>query len=148
VSEQKNACPTGATVEQAEGSGLLCNAEPRLTGNFSTRWAAGQGFWVSGVLGTDRESALTAAELQALFGLSEPRVVTRQIQRERQAGAPICAVSNGDSRGYYLTDDPDELGRYIRSLDHRVREIRGTQEGLRRTLLLLSGQTAIEGYER
>jgi hypothetical protein len=138
---------TAATAGRAgEHGGIHCSAVSCFWGDSTTTRAAGQGFWVAGVLGVGRESARTATELQALLGLSEPRVVTRQIQRERKAGAPICAISNGEVRGYYLTADPDELGRYIHSLDHRVQAIRGTQEGLQRTMLRMSGQQVLEGW--
>jgi hypothetical protein len=145
---EKNARSNVAALEQAgEHGGIHCFAEPSLWGNFNIKKNARQRFWVAGALGWGRETARTAGELQAMFGLSEPRVITREIQIERQAGMPICAVSGGEARGYYLTGDPDELQRYIHSLDHRVREIRGTQDGLRRTVLLLSGQQSLEGWE-
>lgn len=84
------------------------------------------------------QNAITGAELCKLMGC-ELREVTRAIQRARLHGAPICASGGG----YYLTDDPGELERYIKSLDHRTCEMTATREALAVTMDGLSRQLRI-----
>lgn len=78
-----------------------------------------------------RENAITAKELQTITGI-KLRDITRSIQRERLSGVPICANSDSTNPGYYLANDPKEIQRYIKSLDHREREIRKTREALQK----------------
>jgi predicted DNA-binding transcriptional regulator YafY len=98
--------------------------------------------YVAAVLGVGRENAMTAKELARLFGLSDERIVTKEIQAERQRGVPVCA-SCGVSAGYFISDSPDEITRYVRTLDSRIKEIHKTRTALLLTADKLSGQTTL-----
>jgi hypothetical protein len=102
---------------------------------------------VAGVLGHGAAAAMTAQELANILGLSDVRVVTAEVQRERAAGFPICANVGGPERGYFLADSPDELAVYMRSLRHRVRAVLRTQAALEQTLAVMSGQEILEGWK-
>lgn len=90
-------------------------------------------------LGNGPENARTARELSRLSGLT-PRQITRIIEAARKKGVPICAATTKPNPGYYLTDDPAVLARYIRALDSRLQTIRNTRESQADTLDGLSGQ--------
>ena len=77
---------------------------------------------ISDYLGQGKQNARTASELAQLTGLPERRV-TKQIERERRMGTPICASSDSAYRGYYLASTPDELEQYTRALNRRIRTI-------------------------
>lgn len=90
------------------------------------------------LLPRSRETAVTASELAMWTGL-EPREVTRQIQRLRLVGIPVCA-STGDTPGYWISNDLTEITRYCKALDHRLNSIRQTREAFDITLSRLTGQ--------
>jgi predicted DNA-binding transcriptional regulator YafY len=76
-------------------------------------------------------NATTAAELAGVCHCTT-RDITRQIEKERRDGLPICATcSNG---GYYLPEDAEDLERYCDRLKHRSIEIFKTRQALVRTL--------------
>ena len=83
---------------------------------------------VGDLLNHGAAAALPCRDLVALTGWT-PREITRQIQRERASGVPICA--NG--AGYYLPDNDAELDAYLRSLGHRLREVQRTQKAIAAT---------------
>ena len=86
------------------------------------------------------ENAITADEIKTRTGLKR-RDITRSIQRERLAGKPICATNDSHNPGYFLTDDPAELQRYITTLDRRVREIRKTRSAMQKTMHRIESET-------
>lgn len=65
-------------------------------------------------------------ELAEALGV-DIRKVTQQIERERRAGAPICANSNG---GYFLAADDKELADYCEQVKHRAIELFKTRQAL------------------
>lgn len=73
------------------------------------------------LLSVGAENARTGKEIAEALGV-EPRMVTKQIEKERRAGYPICAsvVNKG---GYYLAKNSNDLGRYCGSLARRNREV-------------------------
>lgn len=91
-------------------------------------------------------NAISGKELAAILGYKTLRLLSRQIQLERLAGAPICAAVSGDKRGYYLTDEPAELRRYISALDRRLREVRRTRDACGDTLRRMTGQEVLRGW--
>lgn len=101
---------------------------------------------VAAYLPVGASNAISGKELAAMLGYKTLRLLSRQIQRERLAGAPICAAVSGDSRGYYLTDEPAELHRYIKSLDRRLREVRRTRDACGDTLRRMTGQEVLRGW--
>lgn len=92
----------------------------------------------------DWKHAVTAQRLAEMLNASE-RDITQGIQRLRLSGVPVCA-STGESHGYYMTDSPEELDRYIKSLKGRNREIRRTVEALEGTRDRMTGQQRIEEF--
>lgn len=84
--------------------------------------------------------------MAAALDFKDRRALSKQIERERRSGQPICAAVAGNSRGYYLTDDPDELQRYIKALDRRIREVRRTRDACGETLRRMTGQEVIGGW--
>lgn len=83
-------------------------------------------------LGTGKENAQTGKELALMHGCNI-RDVTAQIERERRNGRPICA-SSGDSPGYYLAADADELEAYCNQLKRRAIQLFKTRQALINTL--------------
>ena len=90
------------------------------------------------LLNTGRSNAQTARELAELID-ADIRDITRQIEKERRDGAPICATSDGSNPGYYLAEDADELETYCRRLKRRAGEIFKTRRGLLATLAKMRG---------
>ena len=92
--------------------------------------------------GTD--NPLTGQEIMAALRLSDPRTVTRLIERERRAGLPICASNDTRKPGYFWPSTVKELDAYIGSLHHRHRAISATIEGLERARDAWTGQTRLD----
>lgn len=139
--ENTKAAPDGANIQSGKETavtGIIAAPTP----DSNTRARAGQG--IVGLIPHGAQNAITGAELCKLMNCG-PREVTRAIQAARLHGAPICS-STGEVPGYYLTDDPGELGRYIKSLDHRTREMTATREALAVTMDGMSGQDRMEGF--
>jgi len=87
---------------------------------------------VAELLRYGQENAQTARELARYMGC-EPREITRQIERERRQGVPICAAV-GENPGYYLPADSHELSEYCDRLKGRAIEIFKTRQALVKTL--------------
>jgi biotin operon repressor len=87
------------------------------------------------LLSKGSENARTSKELAAVLGCDR-RQVTRQIERERNEGQPICANSNKDP-GYYIAKDANELQKYCKRLRHRVGRIGKTKKSLQKTLFAM-----------
>lgn len=86
-------------------------------------------------LTTGAENARTSRYLCDLLGLNH-RELTKQIERERRAGKPICAAASGVA-GYYLAADKDEMQRYCKILEHRENEIEKTRTACIKTIQTL-----------
>ena len=100
-----------------------------------------------------RDNPLTCQEIMAALSLSDPRVVTKIIERERRAGLPICASNDSARPGYFLADSPAELEHYTRSLRRRVKAVSGTLAALEAAHDTWTGQQRLdlddpEGGER
>lgn len=81
------------------------------------------------ILDRGREHATSGAALCDFFEC-DLRTITAQIERERLAGAPICATTNGNRPGYYLAADEKELKDYCDALKHRAGRIFRTRQAL------------------
>ena len=101
---------------------------------------------VSSILPRGAASAVDSLTLVNMLGYKDRRELTQQIERERQAGSPICAVTSGDHRGYFLPVDAGELAQYISSIDRRIRAISRTRNACGETLRRMIGQEPIEGW--
>lgn len=65
-----------------------------------------------------RENAIPSAVLADALGFQSVRDLQTQIARERAAGAVILSDPHGG--GYYLSNDPRELKRFIRTMYARA----------------------------
>lgn len=81
------------------------------------------------LLSEGRSNARTGRELAAFYGC-DLRAVTKEIERERRAGYPICATSTGGNLGYYLAADAQELANYCKRLNSRETELNKTRRAL------------------
>lgn len=142
MSKNEKARSTAATVKRAEAA-AFSGAAASFYQDFTTPTNARQ---VSDILPHGAANAIEGAALAAVLGFKDRRALSKQIERERRSGHPICAAVAGKSRGYYLANDPDELQRYIKALDRRIREVRRTRDACNETLCRLSGQTVLEGW--
>lgn len=88
---------------------------------------------LSELLLTGRANAVPGRDLVRLLGLHDLRELTQIIEKERRAGEPICA-SVSAPHGYYIADSPDELRRYLHSLQRRKGEIGRTLAALENIL--------------
>lgn len=89
---------------------------------------------IADFLGIGPDKAWTARSMAEFFGTSYRRI-TQAIERERRNGAPICAKSEGETRGFYLAADEDELRQYCRRLRRREAEIRKTRQALEKIIM-------------
>lgn len=87
------------------------------------------------------DHAKTAKTLATQLGWDK-RKVSRCIEHERRQGKPICAVSNGKNKGYYLAACPEELSDYCGRLLHRGGELFATRRALLNVLKQLEVQKA------
>lgn len=101
---------------------------------------------VTAYLPIGASNAISGKELAAILGYKNLRLLSRQVQRERLVGAPICAAVSGDSKGYFLASSPAELAAYLRSLDRRICEVRKTHEAICDTLRRMTGQEILRGW--
>lgn len=144
MSEKRNARFVGATTERAEAAtlgGVAASSNRDCTTSVKVRQ-------VHEILLQGAENAIEGATLAAALGFKDRRALSKQIERERRSGQPICASVAGNSRGYYLADDPGELQRYIRALDRRIREIRKTRDACGETFRRMTGQEVLAGWQR
>ena len=134
--------PAGVTAPaEAAGTGLQATA-PATNDSIPPRRKQA----VSAILPHGAASAVDSLTLVNMLGYKDRRELTQQIERERQAGSPICAVTSGDHRGYFLPVDAGELAHYISSIDRRIRAISRTRNACGETLRRMIGQEQIEGW--
>lgn len=124
---------SGKTEAAAALAGSTTNSD-----NHDNMAAAGrQG--ICAYLGIGASSARTTREI-ARFSGYQPRVITREIQRKRASGSPICA--SGD--GFYMAADAPELARYLKCFDRRLREMARTRRGLEVAYNSMTGQMQLD----
>lgn len=91
-----------------------------------------------------RENAIPSKILAMSLGFQSVRDLQKQIERERAAGAVILSDPRGG--GYYLSDDPEELRRFTRTLNARARNTMKAAESAQMALDAVVGQERIEGW--
>ena len=91
-----------------------------------------------------RENAIPSKILAKALGFQSVRDLQKQIERERAAGAVILSDPCGG--GYYLSNDPDELRRFTRTLNARAKNTLKAAESAQRALDDLAGQEAMAGW--
>lgn len=100
-------------------------------------------FLVCDSLRLGQDKAIPSKELANLLGFKSVRDLQKQIEAERAAGAVI--LSDPCGAGYYLSDDPEELRRFTRTLNARARNTIRAAESAQRALDDMTGQTRMEG---
>ena len=88
-------------------------------------------------------AAVTVGYLAKLLNVDR-REVERAIQFARQSGVPICA-SNAEPFGVFIAETPEELERYLKSFNRRLKEMNTTVLALGNTHAEMIGQQTIEG---
>ena len=95
------------------------------------------------LLNTGAENARSAKDLAKQLNAA-PRDISKMIERERRAGRPICATCNGQSPGYFIAANVEEMERYCKQLYHRAGEIHKTRRACLKTLATLERLNAAE----
>ncbi len=78
------------------------------------------------ILNTGKDNARTGRAICDQLNL-DPRELTEIIEKERHAGAPICASCDRQNPGYYLAANKAEMQEYCDSLRHRAGRIHKTR---------------------
>ena len=91
-----------------------------------------------------RENAIPSKVLADALGFQTVRDLQKQIEMESAAGAAI--LSDSQSGGYYLSNDPEELERVTRTLKARARNTIKAAQSAQMALDAATGQTSIEGW--
>ena len=91
-----------------------------------------------------RENAVKSAELAKRLGFKTVRELQKQIETERAAGYVILSDSQG--AGYYLSNDPVELRRFVNTLNARAANTIRASESAQRALNEATGQEQLEGW--
>ena len=85
-----------------------------------------------------KENAIRSADLAKMLGYKTVRELQKQVESERSAGYVILCDSHG--AGYYLSDDPVELRRFINTLNARAVNTIRASESAQRALNDITGQ--------
>lgn len=134
----EKARPTAATVGQADGNAaniFQCDSTPSATEKQSP---------IFDILPIGRERAISSEALAAVTGCKSVRELQKRIERERLAGAVILSDTHGG--GYYRSNDPAELRRFVRTLNARARNTLRAAESAQIALNTIEGQESIGGW--
>lgn len=93
------------------------------------------------VLRYGRENAIPSQTLAQILGFCSVRDLQKAVEAERATGAVILSDPCGG--GYYLSNDPDELRRFTRTLYARARNTMKAAESAQRALDAATGQERI-----
>lgn len=91
-----------------------------------------------------RDKAIPFKDLAEALGFQTVRDLQKQIERERAAGAVILSDCHGG--GYYLSNDPEELLRFTRTLNARARNTIKAAQSAQRALDAATGQEVMGGW--
>ena len=87
------------------------------------------------------ENAQSGRDMARLLGVNL-RDISIAIERERQAGSPICASTDALRGGYYLADNREEMEHYCSRLSRRVGEINRTLEACKKIMPTLPSKAS------
>lgn len=102
-------------------------------------------FRVRDVLPYGKSAAIAAKPLASSLGFRSVRELQKQIERERSAGAVILSTTQNGG-GYFLSNDPNELRRFTRTLEARARNTFKAAQSAQMALDAATGQESIEGW--
>lgn len=136
--KNEKARPTVVAAGQANG---------KTVGNFHegfTQSARERQTPIFDILPIGRERAISSEALAAVTGCKSVRELQKRIERERLAGAVI--LSDTHSGGYYRSNDPAELRRFVRTLNARARNTLRAAESAQMALNTIEGRESIGGW--
>lgn len=87
-----------------------------------------------------RENAISRAELQKLTGKPDRtiRLMIKQANRELEPKHKAI-LSSSQARGYWVTDDVEEMERYLNESDRRRRTISANDAPIQRVVCAIKG---------
>lgn len=91
-----------------------------------------------------RENAVKSTELARRLGFKTVRELQKHIEAERAAGYVILSDSQG--AGYYLSNDPVELRRFVNTLNARAANTIRASESAQRALDSATAQESMDGW--
>ena len=91
-----------------------------------------------------RENAVRSKDLAKRLGFKTVRELQKQIELERAAGCVILSDSQG--AGYYLSNNPVELRRFVNTLNARAANTIRASESAQRALDAATGQESMDGW--
>ena len=89
------------------------------------------------------ENAIRTKDLAQALGFSSVRAL-QQVERERNAGAVILCDPSG--RGYFRSNDPEELARFARTLTARAQNTAKAARSAQAALDAALGLQSMEGW--
>lgn len=98
---------------------------------------------VNELLKRGKENAITTEELIRACNFSCRRELTKQIMRERAAGALICSTTAGQG-GYYLPQSREEVTEFINSMSNRAKNTFKAVKAAREYLKQIDGQMSLD----
>ena len=91
-----------------------------------------------------RENAVPSKVLAQTLGFRSVRDLQKAVEHDRAAGAVILSDPCGG--GYYLSNDPEELRRFIKTLNARAVNTIRASESAQRALDAATGQERMDGW--
>lgn len=79
---------------------------------------------------TGKENAISKEKLCKLTGIKDERIIRDAIKRQVESGVPI--LSSSGHKGYWYSEDIDEIAEFIRENDHRSNAINRTTAKLKK----------------
>ena len=90
-----------------------------------------------------RSNAIPWRDLALRLGFKSKRELQKQIEAERKCGYVILTDFSG--KGYFRSEEPDDLKRFIRTMEAKARNTRIAIISAERELNKGTGQTAFDG---
>lgn len=95
-------------------------------------------------LPTGRDNAIPSKQLAQIMGFRSVRELQKAVEAERAAGAVILCDPHGS--GYYRSEDPEELRRFVRTLNARASNTMKAATSAQKALDAATGQERMVGW--
>ena len=79
---------------------------------------------------TGKENAISKENLCKLTGIKDERIIRDAIKRQVESGVPI--LSSSGHKGYWYSEDLEEIKEFIRENDHRSNALNRTTAKLKK----------------
>lgn len=147
MTEKEKARAAAATAER-DGTEKTVEASFPVSDHTTSTEETQPRFFIAELLPQGEANAVTTEELLRRSGFTERREMTKEIERERLAGALILSKCC-DGGGYYLPKDgeagTEELRRYCRTLSARAKSTFRVLRAARLELKARDAQPRTEG---